>query len=63
MSGRRSPYRCTIRGWVTTGSELPEWDGSRVSGAVSVVAGAPSAELLLLLARITGSADEVLADG
>ncbi|MGA9490970.1 MAG: acyl-CoA dehydrogenase family protein, partial [Mycobacterium sp.] len=38
-------------GWVTSGPELPEWDGTRLSGVVPIVAGAPSAEILIVLAR------------
>jgi len=61
-AGERAAFAVPLHdcGWVTTGAELPEWDGSRVTGKVPVVAGAPSAELLLVLARMTGSADEVL---
>jgi acyl-CoA dehydrogenase len=47
-------------GWLTTGSELPEWDGERLSGAVPIVAGAPIAEVLLVLARVGADAGEVL---
>lgn len=39
-------------GWVTSGSELPEWDGECLFGVVPVVAGAPSAEVLVVLARV-----------
>ena len=38
-------------GWLTTGLELPEWDGRRLNGVVPIVAGAPAAEVLLVLAR------------
>ena len=38
-------------GWVTTGAELPEWNGTALNGVVPIVAGAPSAELLIVLAR------------
>lgn len=38
-------------GWLTTGPSLPEWDGQRLSGMIPVVAGAPAAEVLLVLAR------------
>ncbi|WP_197516406.1 acyl-CoA dehydrogenase family protein, partial [Mycobacterium sp. E2497] len=38
-------------GWLTTGPALPEWDGRRLAGAIPVVAGAPAAEVLLVLAR------------
>jgi alkylation response protein AidB-like acyl-CoA dehydrogenase len=38
-------------GWVTGGQELPEWNGSALDGVVPIVAGAPSAEVLLVLAH------------
>lgn len=38
-------------GWVLAGEALPTWDGARVTGTVPVVAGAPVAEVLLVLAR------------
>jgi acyl-CoA dehydrogenase len=41
-------------GWVTRGLELPEWDGSQLSGTVPLVAGAPTAHVLLVLARHAG---------
>jgi acyl-CoA dehydrogenase len=47
-------------GWVTAGLELPEWDGSRLSGVVPMVAQAPAAKVLLVLARPAGSDGEVL---
>lgn len=47
-------------GWLTSGPELPEWDGERLSGAVPIVAGAPIAEVLLVLARASRGAGEVL---
>jgi len=47
-------------GWLTTGLELPEWDGARLSGVVPIVAGAPAAEVLLVLARAAGHDGEVL---
>jgi acyl-CoA dehydrogenase len=47
-------------GWLTTGLELPEWDGERLSGVVPIVAGAPTAEVLLVLARAAGQDGEVL---
>jgi acyl-CoA dehydrogenase len=47
-------------GWVTTGPELPQWDGRRLNGAVALVAGAPAAEVLLVLARAAGHDGEVL---
>jgi len=47
-------------GWLTTGLELPEWDGSRLTGAVPIVAGAPTADVLLVLARTADATGEVL---
>jgi acyl-CoA dehydrogenase len=47
-------------GWVTSGLDLPQWDGSRLSGVVPVVAGAPAADVLVVLARTAGSDGEVL---
>jgi alkylation response protein AidB-like acyl-CoA dehydrogenase len=41
-------------GWVTSGPALPEWDGARLSGVVPIVAGAPSALVLVVLARAAG---------
>jgi alkylation response protein AidB-like acyl-CoA dehydrogenase len=38
-------------GWVASGAELPEWNGATVNGAVPLVAGAPVAEALIVLAR------------
>lgn len=38
-------------GWVTSGLELPEWNGAALDGVVPLVAGAPSAEILIVLAR------------
>jgi alkylation response protein AidB-like acyl-CoA dehydrogenase len=38
-------------GWVTSGRELPEWNGTVLDGVVPIVAGAPSAEVLIVLAR------------
>ncbi|WP_432246623.1 acyl-CoA dehydrogenase family protein [Mycolicibacterium sp. ELW1] len=38
-------------GWVAGGAELPEWNGATVNGAVPLVAGAPVAEVLIVLAR------------
>ncbi|MBJ7336465.1 acyl-CoA dehydrogenase family protein [Mycolicibacterium sp.] len=37
-------------GWVTAGPTLPTWNGSALTGVVPVVAGAPSAEVLVVLA-------------
>ena len=38
-------------GWQLAGSALPEWDGDRLTGTVPIVAGAPVADVLLVLAR------------
>jgi len=48
------------QGWVTVGAGLPAWDGSRLRGTVPVVAGAPTAKVLLVLARRTDGEGEVL---
>jgi acyl-CoA dehydrogenase len=45
-------------GWVTSGCALPEWNGTALHGVVPIVAGAPSAEVLIVLAR--NGAGEVL---
>lgn len=47
-------------GWVTSGAELPAWDGARLTGVVPIVAGAPAAEVLLVLARDEHGDGEVL---
>jgi len=47
-------------GWVTEGIELPEWDGAALRGVVPIVAGAPSAEVLVVLAR-AGDGEVLLA--
>jgi alkylation response protein AidB-like acyl-CoA dehydrogenase len=44
-------------GWMISGPELPEWDGARLSGVVAIVAGAPNAEALVVLARIGGGGE------
>jgi acyl-CoA dehydrogenase len=41
-------------GWVTSGPDLPEWDGWCLSGVIPIVAGAPSAAVLVVLARVAG---------
>lgn len=38
-------------GWVTTGADLPQWDGARLTGRVPLVPAVPVAQLLLVLAR------------
>lgn len=45
-------------GWVTSGPELPEWNGTALDGNIPLVAGAPRAEVLIVLAR--NAAGEVL---
>jgi alkylation response protein AidB-like acyl-CoA dehydrogenase len=47
-------------GWITSGPELPEWDGAGLDGVIPIVAGAPHAEVLVVLARVAGGAGEVL---
>jgi acyl-CoA dehydrogenase len=61
-AGARAAFAVPLcdSGWVTIGPELPEWDGSRLTGMVPVVAGAPAAEVLLVLARNAASGAEVL---
>ena len=49
-------------GWVTSGPELPEWDGAGLSGVVPIVAGAPTAEVLVVLARVAGGEVLVAVD-
>ncbi|ORV50561.1 acyl-CoA dehydrogenase [Mycobacterium europaeum] len=46
-------------GWVTSGIELPVWDGS-LTGVVPIVAGAPVAKILLVVARSEGGEGELL---
>jgi alkylation response protein AidB-like acyl-CoA dehydrogenase len=47
-------------GWMTRGPELPEWDGVGLTGLVPIVAGAPTAEVLVVLAR-HGSGEVLVA--
>jgi acyl-CoA dehydrogenase len=47
-------------GWVTSGPELPEWDGAGLRGVVPIVAGAPHAGVLVVLARGAGGTGQVL---
>jgi alkylation response protein AidB-like acyl-CoA dehydrogenase len=47
-------------GWVTSGPELPEWDGVGLRGVVPIVAGAPHAAVLVVLARDAVGAGQVL---
>jgi acyl-CoA dehydrogenase len=48
-------------GWVTSGPDLPEWDEAGLSGVVPIVAGAPNAEVLVVLARIAGGREVLVA--
>jgi alkylation response protein AidB-like acyl-CoA dehydrogenase len=48
-------------GWVTSGPDLPEWDGAGLSGVVPIVAGAPNAEVLVVLARVAGGGEVLVA--
>src|ERR1700753_1558439 len=43
-------------GWVTSGPQLPEWDGAGLCGVVPIVAGAPHAGVLVVLARLAAGA-------
>ena len=47
-------------GWVIGGGELPEWDGRCLDGVVPIVAGAPHAEVLVVLARVAAGSGDVL---
>lgn len=49
-------------GWVTSGPELPDWDGAGLHGVVPIVAGAPSAEVMIVLARAGGAEVLVAVD-
>lgn len=49
-------------GWITGGAELPEWNGTALHGVVPIVAGAPSAEVLIVLARNAGGEVLVAVD-
>jgi acyl-CoA dehydrogenase len=48
-------------GWVTSGPALPEWNGSALDGVVPIVAGAPSADVLIVLARTVDDVVVVVA--
>ncbi|MDT5193952.1 MAG: hypothetical protein QOH20_706 [Mycobacterium sp.] len=50
-------------GWVTSGPELPVWDGVALDGVVPLVAGAPTAEVLIVLARTADGAGASEATG
>jgi acyl-CoA dehydrogenase len=60
-AGATAAFAVPLRdaGWQTVGLELPQWDGERLTGAVPIVAGAPVADVLLVLAR-TADEGEVL---
>lgn len=47
-------------GWATSAAELPKWDGTALNGSVPLAAGAPSAEVLIVLAR-NGSGELLVA--
>ncbi len=47
-------------GWLTEGPQLPGWDGERLTGTVPIVAGAPVADVVLVLAR-TGYGEVLVA--
>jgi alkylation response protein AidB-like acyl-CoA dehydrogenase len=49
-------------GWVTAGPELPSWDGTALDGEVPLVAGAPTAEVLIVLARSADGETVVAVD-
>jgi alkylation response protein AidB-like acyl-CoA dehydrogenase len=49
-------------GWVTSGSMLPTWDGQALRGTVPVVAGAPDAAVLLVLAAAESGEVLVVVD-
>jgi acyl-CoA dehydrogenase len=48
-------------GWVTSGPDLPEWNGTVLEGVVPLVAGAPVAEVLVVLARVAGGGEVLVA--
>ena len=48
-------------GWVTSGPDVPEWDGAGLSGVLPIVAGAPNAEVLVVLARVAGGGEVLIA--
>jgi alkylation response protein AidB-like acyl-CoA dehydrogenase len=52
-------------GWLTSGPQMPEWNGTALHGVVPIVAGAPSAEVLVVLARNAdgAGASEATGDG
>lgn len=62
VSGSPAAFAVPIddSGWVTSGSDLPRWDGSRLSGLIPVVAGAPVADVLFVLSRTDDADGEVL---
>jgi acyl-CoA dehydrogenase len=64
VAGAPAAFAIPLResGWLTTGLELPSWDGERLTGVVPIVAGAPAADVLLVLARATGGDGEVLVE-
>ncbi|MDT5127327.1 MAG: hypothetical protein QOH54_2971 [Mycobacterium sp.] len=50
-------------GWLTSGPQMPEWNGTALHGVVPIVAGAPSAEVLVVLARNADGAGASEATG
>jgi alkylation response protein AidB-like acyl-CoA dehydrogenase len=48
-------------GWVTGGEQPPAWNGTTLDGVVPVVAGAPSAEVLVVLARVVDDVEVLVA--
>jgi alkylation response protein AidB-like acyl-CoA dehydrogenase len=52
-AGETAAFAVPLRddGWVTSGPDLPQWNGTRLDGVVPIVAGAPSAALLIVAAR------------
>lgn len=49
-------------GWVTEGARLPRWDGASLIGQIPLVAGAPDAEVLVVLASSHGGEVLVAVD-
>src|ERR1700742_745670 len=48
-------------GWVTSGPDVPEWDGAGLSGVIPIVAGAPHPQGLFVVARVAGGGEVLLA--
>jgi acyl-CoA dehydrogenase len=62
-SGARAAFAVPLDdgGWVISGHQLPEWNGVTLNGAVPLVAGAPSAEVLIVLGRNVSGGEVVVA--